>query len=113
MRQIKSLVGVLIVVAGMYLAWKVFPIYYANFEFQDFVDEQARIESYSNHTEPEIAEVMAKKARDLDIPLTADQVKVQKQGTDLTINTEYTVRVDVPVYPFDLHFNVGTKNHRI
>ena len=65
MKQAKSLIGVAIVLIAMYVVWKVMPAYYANFEFQDYVESQARIESYSNHSEQEIAEIYAKKAADL------------------------------------------------
>src|SRR3954465_3217760 len=110
MKQAKSLIGVAVVLIAMYLVWKVMPAYYANFEFQDFVENQARIESYSTHNEQEIAEVFAKKAADLDIPLTASQIHVQGAGNDLTVSAEYDVHIDVPVHPFDLHFQASTKN---
>jgi predicted small integral membrane protein len=113
MKQAKSLIGVAIVLIAMYLVWKVMPAYYANFEFQDYVESQSRIESYSNHSEQEIAEIYAKKAADLEIPLTAAQIHVQRAGNDLTINAEYDVHIDVPVHPFDLHFSASTKNKKI
>jgi hypothetical protein len=113
MKQLRSLIGLAVVVIAMYLAWKVMPAYYANYEFQEFVESQARIESYSQHTEPEIAEVYAKKAAELEIPLTANQIHVQRMGTELTVNSEYDVHIDVPVHPFDIHFKAETKNRRI
>ena len=113
MKQAKALFGILFIVVGIFLAWKVLPYYYANMELQDFVESQARIESYSTHTEADIAEVMAKKAQELEIPLKADDFKVQKAGTDLTITADYNVHVDVPIHDFDMHFHVETKNHKI
>jgi hypothetical protein len=113
MKQLKSLFGLGLVVVAIYLLWKVMPAYYTNFEYQDFVESQARIESYSTHTEPEIAEVFAKKAAELDIPLTANQIHVQHIGTQLTISAEYDVHIDVPIHPFDLHFKAETKNKMI
>ncbi len=113
MKQAQAIIGLLVLVAGFYVAWKVLPYYYANMEYEDFVEEQARIESYSTHSEDDIADIYAKKAQDLDIPLMATDIHVQKQGSDLSIWAEYTVHVDVPIHPFDLHFRVETKNHRI
>ena len=113
MKQLKSLLGIVVVVVAIYLLWKVMPAYYTNFEFQDFVESQARIESYGQHTEPEIAEIYAKKAADLEIPLTASQIKVQRAGNDLTVSAEYDVHIDIPIHPFDLHFKAETKNKRI
>ena len=67
MKQLKSLFGLAVVVIAIYLIWKVMPAYYTNFEYQDFVESQARIESYSQHNEQEIAEVFAKKAAELPL----------------------------------------------
>ena len=113
MKQLKSLFGIAVVVIAFYLLYKVMPAYYTNFEFQDFVENQARIESYSPHTEAEIAEVFAKKAADLEIPLTANDIHVQRAGSDLTVSADYDVHIDVPIHPFDLHFNASTKNKKI
>src|SRR3569832_626450 len=113
MKQLRSLFGVAVVVIAMYLAWKVMPAYYANYEFQEFVESQARIESYNQHTEPEIAEIYAKKAAELEIPLTAQQIHVQRMGTELTVETQYDVHNKKPEHPFDLHFTAATKNRRI
>ncbi len=113
MKQLRSLFGVAVVVVAMYLAWKVMPAYYANYQFQEFVESQARIESYGQHSEPEIAEIYAKKAAEFDIPLTASQIHVQRMGTELTVDSQYDVHIDVPIHPFDLHFTASTKNRRI
>src|SRR3569833_801256 len=103
MLLLRSLFGVAVVVIAMYLAWKVMPAYYANYEFQEYVESQARIESYNQLTEPEIAEIYAKKAAELEIPLTA-QIHVQRMGTELTVDSQYDVHIDIPVHPSDLHF---------
>ncbi len=113
MKQAQAIIGLFVLVAGIYLAWRVLPYYYSNMEYQDYVEQQARIESYSTHSEDDIADIFAKKAQDLDIPLTAKDIHVQKQGSDLSIWAEYTVHIDVPIHPFDMHFRVDTKNRRI
>ena len=113
MKQLKAFIGLFVIVAGFYVAWKALPYYYANMELQDYVESQARIESYSTHTESDIQDIMAKKAKDLEIPLGPEQFHVTKAGSDLTIWAEYDTFVDVPVHPFTLHFRVETKNHKI
>ena len=55
-----------------------------------------------------------RKQQGLDIPLTKDQIKVQRHGTQgtgsLTISAPYTVHLDLPGYPVDLHFDASTEN---
>jgi hypothetical protein len=113
MKTIKALFGVFVVVAMMFVAYKVLPPYFANYQFEDIVDNEAKMNSYNQKSEQEIRDGIVKKARDLDIPLTSEQVKVQRMGTELEISADYTVHIDIPVYPFDIHFTPASKNKRI
>jgi len=113
MKSIKALFGVFVVATMFYLAWKVLPPYFSNYQFEDELENQARYFSYNMKSEQEMRETIAKKAHDYDIPLTPEQIKVQHLGNDLSISVDYTVHIDIPVYPFDLHFTPATKNKRI
>ena len=113
MKTIKALFGLFVLVAMIVLAYKVLPPYFANYQFEDVINNEAQVNSYNQKSEQEIREGILKKARDLDIPLTSDQVKVQRIGSELAISADYTIHIDVPFYPFDLHFNPASKNKRI
>ncbi len=113
MKSIKALFGLLVVAAVFYLGYKVMPPYFANYQFEDVIRNETDMNSYSQKSEQEIRESVVKKARDLDIPLTTDQVKVQRSGPELAISADYTVHIDIPVYPFDLHFTPASKNKKI
>jgi hypothetical protein len=113
MKQIKALLGLFVVVAAFYVAFKLMPPYYNQLQFQDAVDAEARNGSYSQRSEQEIRDAVFKKARENDIPVTVEQIKVSRVGTDVTINVDYTVHVDMPVYPLDLKFHAGSKNRAI
>jgi hypothetical protein len=113
MARIKGLLSIAIVVFGAYVLWLLLPPYYNSYQFQDFVDSEARLNSYNTRTEQEIQEGIVKKAQELDIPLTGEHVKVTKTGTEVTISAEYTIHVDLPLHPIDLHFTPASKNKRI
>ena len=113
MKQIKSLIGIFVVVAAFYVAFKLMPPYYNQIQFQDAVEQEARSGSYSMRTEDDIRAAIMKKARENDIPVTAEMVKVQKVGNDVTVNVDYIVHVDLMVHPIDLNFHAGTKNKAI
>jgi hypothetical protein len=53
----------------------------------------------------------------MEIPITKDQIKVHRVGTSgngsISINVDYTVHVNLPGYPLDLHFNPSTDNRGI
>jgi hypothetical protein len=114
MGTIKFGFGIFVIVAGIYLGVELIPIYYENYQFQDVVKTEATLETYTSKPEDAIRDSLYKKAQNLDIPLTKDQIKVQRHGTmgtgSLTISAPYTVHLDLPGYPVDLHFDASTDN---
>ena len=114
MGVVKLAFGLLVIVAAIYAGAALVPVYYANYEFQDMIKTEATLETYTNKPEAEIQQAVLKKAKELDIPLNKDQIQVHRQGTigtgSLTISAPYTVHVDLPGYPMDLHFDPSTEN---
>ena len=113
MNRLKSLFGLFLLIAVVYVSWKALPPYFSNYRFEDACESEALINSYSNKSEVEIRNTLAAKARDYDIPLTADQINVTRNGNELSIWADYTVHVDLPFMPLDLTFHPATKNKRI
>lgn len=114
MQRLKSLLGLVVVIGAFYLAWVLIPPYYNNYSFQDEIDNQARNAVYAYQTtEQDVKEALAKKAKELEIPLSPDQIHVQKTGSEISIWAEYTISVQTPVKTFDLTFSPSTKNKRI
>jgi predicted membrane protein len=114
MRQLKALLAIAIVVGGFYLAWVLIPPYYNNYSFQDELENQARTAVYSPQTtDQDVKNSLAKTAKDLDIPLTADDIHVEKTNGNISIWTEYTITVQTPVKAIDLKFAPSTKDKRI
>ena len=113
MNRLKSLFGLLLLIAVGYVAWMLLPPYFSNYRFEDACESEALINSYSNKSDVEIRNTLAAKARDYDIPLTADQINVTRNGSELSIWADYTVHVDLPFMPLDLKFHPATKNRRI
>jgi YbbR domain-containing protein len=113
MKSLRALFGVFVVIASFYLAWKLIPPYFNNYQFEDEVKNAALMNSYNNRSPEEISIDLAKKAAEYDIPLTPEQISVERNGNELSIWAEYTVHVDLPGFPLDLKFRPATKNRRI
>ena len=114
MARIKMLLGLFIIVGGMYTAFKVAPPYFNAYQFQDAIKDEATHDSYAAKSEDEIRESVFKTAGNLDIPIPKDSIKVQRQGNQFSgtviIHAAYVVHVDLPGYPLDLHFDASTEN---
>jgi len=115
MGKIKLLLGLSAIVAVVYGGAELIPPYFSNYEFEDAIKQEALHSTYSNKTEDDIREEIFKKAKDLEIPLSRDQIQVQRSGSGqgngiLMIAADYSVHVDLPGYPLDLHFTPSSRN---
>ena len=113
MNRLKALFGLFLVVAAVYAAWMFLPPYISNYQFQDDLQNEALINSYSNKSDLDIRNTLAKKAAEYGIPLKAEQINVLRNGPELSIWADYSVHIDLPGFPLDLNFHPATKNKRI
>ena len=115
MGTIKAIFGVFTMVAVVVLCAMLIPPFFANYQFQDEIETDARLATYTSKTEDTIREEILKKATELEIPVTKDQIKVKRSGQQGTgtvaVEVNYSVHVNLPMYPLDLTFNPATKNH--
>jgi hypothetical protein len=114
MKNLKGLLAIFVVVAVFYVGYKVVPVYFSYYQFQDAIEEEARIQSYTGKSESDMRETVWKKAQQLELPLNSmEQIKVERNGSSVAIGTEYTVHIDLPVHPFELKFQPNSKNKGI
>ena len=114
MGTIKMFLGLFVIVGGMYLAFKLIPPYFENYQFQDAIKDEATRDSYVTKSETEIRDAIFKKAQEYDIPITQEGIHVNREGTSFNgtvmISAPYIVHIDLPGYPLDLHFEASTTN---
>ena len=101
-RVVLACVAVLVVMTGA--AFASVPLYRAFCQATGFSGAVPRAKA---------AEVL-KKAQDLDVPVTREQIKVQRSGVtgsgSVSIEAPYTVHISLPGYPFDLDFDPSSRN---
>ncbi len=114
MGKIKGLFGLLVVVAGFYVAWNMIPPYFHNYQLQDDLDDIARHSSYSAATEDDIKNIVIQTAKsDDDVMLKEDNVTVTRAGGNVGITVKYNIHVEMMVHPVDLQFTANSFNKRI
>ena len=102
--RLKAIVYTLILIAGVYVAVKLVPVYVAEYQLNDKMSEQARFAVVNRYSEDQIKDQLYKVVQDLDIPAKRDDIKVTHTGKGLTISVAYTVPVDLMVYKTELNF---------
>jgi hypothetical protein len=97
-----------LILAGLVFFLATFaPYYLRNLKMQSFVSEITRqVENKANSDEVLRAWVL-EKARQLELPITEDEVHVTHPLDGLRIDVRYFVKIDVPGYTVNLHFYPG------
>jgi len=89
------------------------PCYIANFQLEGAMDDAARMGAANPRaTDEDLRGSVMREVKAQGIPLTGDQILIERAANDVYISAEYTVHVDIPIYPFDLHFQPMSKNKK-
>lgn len=107
--KLKGILIAVIVVLGIYTAWKVVPPYVNDYQLADKMQEQSRYAMVNHYTEDQIRESIYKVMLDLDIPAKKEDIKIVANLNVVKISLEYTVPIDILVYHADLHFSPNSE----
>jgi Domain of unknown function (DUF4845) len=113
MAKLRSIFGLILIAAVFFAVWRVVPPIYANFQFQEWITQEARETSYKNMTNRDLQAEVEAKAEQLGIALPPENLEVQKAAANVTIKAEYEVTVDLLVYDLKLKFTPQAHNTRI
>jgi hypothetical protein len=83
------------------------PIYAGNLKLQTYVAEITRRVESQNQPDEALRQNVLNKAHELDLPVKADNVQINRSPEGLRIDVRYFVRVTLPGYTVDLHFYPG------
>jgi hypothetical protein len=110
-----NLVLTLLVLGAMVFGGvKMVPPYFANYQFQDSIESEARFAIANQKASDDIRDDVWRKAQDLSIPLASkDAIRVSADRSRVSISMDYTVPVDLIVYQFNLEFHPHADNHTI
>jgi hypothetical protein len=85
------------------IAVKMIPVKIASSQFYDFMEEQAK---FAARTPPaDIAKGIVNRAKELELPVSKDDVQVERNGDNIKMHAEYTVPIDFPGYTYMWHFD--------
>jgi len=107
---LKAIIWSLILVSLVYVAFKVLPVLFAEYEFQDTIQNIARNASANGGTVEKISDTVLKEAEKAQLPIGKDDIKVTGKGGTVTINVDYSVTVDLTVYDWTLNFHPTASN---
>ena len=105
---IKTLLALVVVAAVIVGAVKIVPLYMKVYEFEDAMRQQAKFAGVERKEPTVVREELYKKAQNLKLPLTRDQIEVNRSTGGIAITARFTVPVDLIVMQRDFNFNLTT-----
>jgi hypothetical protein len=85
------------------VAYKMIPVRIQSAELYDFMVEQAKWAG--NQPSDAIKKSIVQRAKELDLPLAADDVRVEKAGDRIRMEAKFTVPVEFPGYTYYWDFH--------
>lgn len=94
---------VIALLVGILIAYKAIPVKIKSAELYDQMEEMAK---FSARNPPEqMKKQILDRARELDLPLEKDNVRVQRIGDRIKMQASYTVPLEFPGYTYEWHFD--------
>jgi hypothetical protein len=105
--RLRQAAGVAVLVVLVVLGVRLIPIYIHNQELQQFVEDVTHRAAAPTSSDDVLRSWVLTKAADLELPVVADNVHIQRSPEAVHVEVRYSVRVDLPLYTVDLHFYPG------
>ena len=108
MTRLGMLVGLLVLVGGIYLGAKFIPPYWAYLSMLDPVKEAAMAAATRGNAE-RIRTGLVGKAKQFGFELAEENIEIVQDGNLMVVRVAWEVPVDLPRYRYTLHFHVESK----
>lgn len=103
----KRVVIIAFVLAVIFLARQYVPPLFSRFEFGDAVRQSVKYAAASRKTPEVIRRDILDAAKDYDIPIEANDIKITKNDVNFTVDIDYSWPIDLKVKKYDLQFHVS------
>jgi predicted membrane protein len=111
--SLKALLWTGLLIAFLYVCFRVVPVYVDDFQFRDSMESAARFASVNHLSSDDIRRNLLKEAEKSDMPLKLEDIKVSTHNGRIDIEANYSVTVDLHVYQWTLNFHPSVSNNRL
>lgn len=100
--------GIILLLIAAFVAWKFIPVKVKAAEVRAVVVDEAK--SAGTHNDERIHKAIMDKAIEENLPVTDDDIKIERTGNLIRINVEYTVPITFPGYTYQWHITHSAEN---
>ena len=102
--RIGCIIWLALLAGGLLIGYKAIPVKIATSELYDYMDEQAK---WAGATKPEVLKSrIFQKAKELDLPVAAENVTVERYGDSIKMRAVFTVPLEFPGYLYNWEFDL-------
>ena len=105
--KVKILLVLCVLGAVAFMAAKIVPVYFANYQFQDSVQSEVRfaLVNYPTKTGDDLQNDLCLISQELGIPTQKDAIRVAMDSHSVEVDLDYSVPIDLAVYQLTLQFH--------
>jgi hypothetical protein len=103
--RIKALIWFALFAAFIYVSYEVVPVLFAEYQFQDEVQTEARYAPFNRQSLDDVRAAVLKSAQDHNLPVTQKDIVVAPHGYGVQIDVNYSVTVNLMVYQWTFNFH--------
>lgn len=108
--HLKAIVWTMILVAFIYAAAIILPVLINEYQFQDTLQDIARYASVNRKNNQQVRDAVLAEAQKEDLPVEAEDIRVEGSAGNIHINVDYSVTVDLKVVQWTLNFHPAASN---
>ncbi len=106
--QAGCLVGLIVLAIGIFIAWKMIPVKVKAAEVRQVVVDEAK--SAGTHNDDRIKGAILSKARENNLPITEDNIKIRRAAGEITVEVNYVVPIEFPGYTYQWRISHVAQN---
>lgn len=106
--QLGCLIGLILLALAIFVAWKMVPVKVKAAELRQTVVDEAK--SAGTHNDDRIRGAILAKAREDNLPVTEDDIKIVRSNSEITVTVTYTIPIVFPGYTYNWHLEHEAKN---
>lgn len=102
---VKGLIALAIFASLILAGLRIIPVYIDAYAFRDAMRSQAKFAGVERKSPEQIREELYKKAQELELPITREQIQVSAQQHGVAIVARFSIPVDLIAYQTTLNFD--------
>ncbi|HEV2720868.1 MAG TPA: hypothetical protein VG323_12675 [Thermoanaerobaculia bacterium] len=106
--NVGCLFGLIILAIAVFIAYKMVPVKVKAADLKQTITDEAKMAG--QHRDDLIMKAILAKARENRLPVTEDNVKINRQAGEITVEVEYDVPIDFPGKTWNWHQHIVAQN---